>query len=103
MANKLTPKQERASRIIARGEVSGHSHIVVGNAKVRRNKDGELLIDVEAGGATIKHLIEKEYVENDKLVWTNEHFDIELAPGEYLFLQETEWDAYAETIRIVED
>lgn len=66
---------ERKSRIIARGEFSGHSHIVTGNASVR-NEKGEILIDV-LGTCAIEHLMEDAWLEG-KQVHTKEHESIEL-------------------------
>ncbi len=71
---KLT-KSELESRIIARGEQSGHSHIIVGDAIVR-NQNGEILIDIE-GECQIKHLLEKFWLEGQE-VSTEEHLDIDL-------------------------
>jgi hypothetical protein len=62
--------QERQSRIIARGEHSGHSHIITGNALVR-NERGEVLIDV-LGKCAIEHLMEDAWLKGKK-VHTKEH------------------------------
>jgi hypothetical protein len=67
--------KERKSRIIARGEHSGHSHIVTGEAIVR-NENGEILIDV-LGLVSIEHLMEDAWLKGDK-IWTEEHASIEL-------------------------
>lgn len=67
--------QERKSRIIARGEHSGHSHIVTGEASVR-NEKGEVLIDI-LGKASIEHLLEEQWL-NGGESWTKEHDPIEL-------------------------
>lgn len=67
--------KERKSRIIARGEHSGHSHIVTGEASVR-NESGEILIDI-LGSASIEHLMEDAWL-NGECKWTEEHTSIEL-------------------------
>jgi hypothetical protein len=67
--------KDRKSRIIARGEHSGHSHIVTGDAIVR-NEKGEILIDV-LGECSIEHLMEDAWLKEEK-VWTEEHASIEL-------------------------
>ena len=67
--------QERKSRIIARGEHSSHSHIITGDATVRK-EFGEILIDV-IGKASIEHLLEDAWL-NGKEIWTEEHAAIEL-------------------------
>jgi len=93
-------KKERKNRIIARGEVSGHSHIVVGDAIVR-NENGEILIEV-TGKASIRHLLETAWMEGQE-VWTKEHADIELEPGKYKYIQQQEYDPYQDIIQKVRD
>ena len=89
------------SRVIARGETTGHSHIVTGEADVYElNKTKFVYVK---GEAVIKHLIEKEYVEEKKEVWTKEHNDIELQPGFYKYVPQIEYDPYDDVIRKVQD
>lgn len=68
--------QERRSRIIARGEHSGHSHIITGEAVVR-NEHGEILIDI-IGEASLDHLMEDSWIEGKK-EWTKEHHSHDLS------------------------
>lgn len=68
--------QELKSRIIARGEHSNHSHIIVGDAKVETT-GGNTFISIGDGGASIKHLLETAWL-GGKEQWTNEHADIDL-------------------------
>jgi hypothetical protein len=97
-------KSERQNRIIARGEISGHSHIVVGdNVTITREKDKVIIEVGENSNASLKHLLEKEFVETGKEVWTKEHKDIPLAPGKYEYIQQVEFDPYADLIRSVQD
>lgn len=72
---KNLTQKERLSRIIARGEFSGHSHIITGDAVVR-NENGEILIDI-TGEASIEHLLEHAWMEGKK-VHTKEHAAIRL-------------------------
>lgn len=72
---KLT-KEERMSFIIARGEHSGHAHIIVGDAEVE-TKGGNTYITVGDNGASIKHLMEDKWL-NGEEHWTMEHADIDL-------------------------
>lgn len=72
---KLT-LEERKSRVIARGEQSGHSHIITGDAIVR-NKNGEILIEI-TGDASIEHLIEDIWLKEGERVHTKEHAAISL-------------------------
>jgi hypothetical protein len=94
-------KQERLSRVIARGEVSNHSHIVTGDAVVR-NENGEIIISVGSEGAVLKHLLETEWMQGRE-AWTGEHTDIPLKQGEYKFIQQQEYDPYQDLIRAVAD
>jgi len=93
-------KQERKSRIIARGEVSGHSHILVGEATVR-NENGEILIDV-TGKASIRHLLEEAWMQGQE-IWTREHADIDLEKGTYKYIPQVEYDPYQDIIKKVAD
>lgn len=67
--------QERKARIVARGEHSGHSHIITGEAFVR-NEYGEIFIDV-LGDCAVEHLLEDAWL-SGKQVHTKEHEPIEL-------------------------
>jgi hypothetical protein len=87
--------------IVARGEVSGHSHIAVGEVDVYE-KDGEIILDVR-GEAAIKHLIEEAFTKTGKEVWTGEHADIKLEKGTYKYVPQVEFDPYDEVIRRVAD
>lgn len=87
--------------IIARGEVSGHSHIAVGEVDVYE-LDGEIILDVH-GEAAIKHLIEEAFTKEGKQVWTEEHEDIKLEKGIYKYVPQVEFDPYEEVIRQVRD
>ena len=77
---KLT-KEERAKRIIARGEFSNHSHVIVGDAEVE-TQGGNTYITIGDGGASIKHLLETAWLAGEEK-WTEEHTDIDLSelPG----------------------
>lgn len=68
--------EERTNRILSRGELSDHSHIIVGPAKVKRK--GQLTtisVNPEDGRAYIKHLLESKWLEGAE-VHTNDHGDI---------------------------
>jgi hypothetical protein len=94
-------KEERKNRIIARGEVTDHAHIIIGEAKVRRQNDN-IVIDV-FGSAKIKHLVESNWINEGIEVWTGEHTDIELKPGKYEYIPQVEYDPYEDAIRRVQD
>lgn len=91
-----------ANNIIARGEVSGHSHIAVGDVDVWEDENGDIILDVH-GEAAIKHLLEEAFVKEGKEVWTGEHADIKLAPGTYKYVPQLENDPYNEVIKRVQD
>jgi hypothetical protein len=94
--------KERKLRVIARGEHSNHSHVVVGEAKVTE-KDGVTFITVEKDGdATLRHILESEWLKGNE-VWTKEHHDIELEAGTYEYVQQSEYDPYEDKIRQVRD
>lgn len=95
-------KKELTNRIIARGEVSNHSHVIVGEVEITRNSDGRILIEVGNEGAILKHLLETEWMQG-KEVWTQEHKDIPLEKGTYEFVQQIEYDPYEDIIREVKD
>jgi len=114
---KNLTKQERISRIIARGEFSNHSHVIVGDANVR-NENGEILIDVE-GECSIKHLLETAWLDG-KEEWTKEHTDIDLtslplqirhgdvcleriADKTYKFIQQQVFDPLTKRIEAAQD
>ena len=112
-------KEKRASRIIARGEHSGHSHVITGDAEVTRNSKGEILIEVGDEGAILRHLIESEWM-NGVERHTNEHGDIDLkelpsqvrqgdvflekiGERQYKFIQQIEYNPLDEVIQQVQD
>jgi hypothetical protein len=88
--------------IIARGEVSGHSHIAVGEVEVFETPEGEIILDVK-GEAAIKHLLEEAFVKEGREQWTGEHADIKLPTGTYKYVPQVEFDPYDEVIRRVAD
>lgn len=91
-----------ANNIIARGEVSGHSHIAVGEVEVYEDANGDIILDVR-GEAAIKHLLEEAFTKEKKEVWTGEHADIKLQPGTYKYVPQVEFDPYEDAIRRVAD
>lgn len=97
----LTKATKIKNNIIARGEVSGHSHIAVGDVDAYE-LNGEIYLDVK-GEAAIKHLLEEAFVKEGKEVWTKEHHDIILEPGVYKYVPQVEFDPYDEVIRPVND
>lgn len=111
-------KKERTMRVIARGEGSNHSHVIVGDAVVR-NKNGEILIEIGNEGAVLRHILETSWM-NGQEVHTGEHGDIELGElpaqvrqgdvflekvGErtYKYIAQQEFDPYNDLIQQVSD
>lgn len=94
-------KNEKVNRIIARGEHSGHCHVVVGDAEIIRNENGQVIIDVY-GEASIRHLLESAWLEGQE-VWTKEHKDIPLEKGKYKYIPQIEFDPATEKIRNAKD
>jgi hypothetical protein len=98
----MKTKEERMKRIVARGEVSGHSHIVTGECTVELI-DNKTIIKTKTGCA-IKHLLESNFVEQGFEVWTKEHKDISLKDNSiYEFVQQVEYDPYSKLIQQVKD
>lgn len=87
--------------IIARGEVSGHSHIAVGEVDVYE-LNGDIILDVR-GEAAIRHLLEEAFTSSGQEVWTQEHADIKLEKGTYKYVPQVEFDPYEDVIRQVQD
>ncbi len=97
----LSKAQKVMNNVIARGEVSGHSHIAVGDVEVLE-LDGEIYLDVK-GEAAIKHLLEEAFVKEGKEVWTGEHADIKIEPGVYKYVPQMEYDVLGDFERRVLD
>lgn len=110
--------QERKSRVIARGEHSGHSHIITGEALVR-NENGEILIDI-IGQAALEHLYEDVWVNKEEKKWTNEHHSHDLTemqtpirqgdiylekvgPKTYKYIQQMVFDPLSKRIEAARD
>jgi len=112
-------KQERINRVIARGEGSNHSHVITGDAEVKRNSKGEILIEIGKEGATLRHILETSWI-NGQEVHTGEHGDITLTdlPNQvrqgdvllekidkrtYKYIAQQEYDPYNDLIQQVND
>jgi hypothetical protein len=93
---------KRVSRVIVRGEISNHSHIVTGECEITE-ENGDVII--KAGkNCAVKHLIESVFVETGVEQWTTEHADIQLAEGEsYKYVQQKEYNPYLKAFRSVLD
>ena len=96
----LTKATKLATRVVARGEITNHAHIVTGDADLFE-LDGEIYVQVNSN-AVIRHLLETEYL-NGKEVWTQEHHDIPLQKGTYKYVGQVEYDPFKETIDKVKD
>ncbi|MHA1420320.1 MAG: hypothetical protein ACTSPO_15505 [Candidatus Heimdallarchaeaceae archaeon] len=98
----MKTKEERQKRVIARGETSGHSHIITGECEIKKEHDG---MTVTAGSnCVIKHLLEKPFVDEGVEVWTQEHKDIALKKGNtYRYIQQKEFDPFERKINEVID
>jgi hypothetical protein len=95
-------KEERLNRIVARGEVSGHSHIITGECEI--TKKGETTVIKAGRNCAIKHLLEIPFIEEGLEKWTKEHTDIPLPEGSVLeIIQQVEYNPYKDAIRAVKD
>jgi|TARA_Y100000310_G_C20659092_1_gene803638 hypothetical protein len=90
-------KEQRAKRVIARGEHSNHCHVITGNVEIT---DGEILVKDDS--ARIRHLMETNWLGGEE-VWTKEHTDIPLEVGTYRYIQQLEYHPYEDEIRAVQD
>jgi hypothetical protein len=97
----MKTKEKRQSRVIARGEVSGHAHIITGECEVKRN--GNETVIIAKDNCVIKHLLEQPFVEEGTEVWTKEHKDIKIDKGEYRYVSQKEYDPYEKKINEVID
>lgn len=95
---QLTNKQ-REQRILARGEHSGHCHVVTGD--VSFDSQGRLVVGDDSN-AVLRHLLEKEWMEG-KEVWTGEHKDIKLATGVYEYVPQMVFDPLSKRIESSKD
>ena len=104
---KTRDMSKRESRVIARGETSGHSHIITGDCEILETEEeqGNKYVIVKAGkNCAIKHLLEQPFVEEGKEVWTKEHTDIPLKEGNsYRYIQQVEFNPYEQAMRNVRD
>lgn len=96
-------REQRKARIVARGEHSNHSHVISGDDVLIREERGTTYITVGNSGAVLKHILENEYLETGAEIWTKEHTDIELPPGEYEYVAQIEFNPLDETVRKVQD
>jgi hypothetical protein len=99
---KNLTKEQRIDCIIARGEVSNHCHVIVGDAVINRNDKGEVIVEVGNEGAILRHLLETEWLQGNE-VWTKEHNDIKIAPGTYKYIPQIEYHPYENEIKKVQD
>jgi hypothetical protein len=90
-------KEERINRIIARGEVSDHCHVLIGECIVTENS-----VKV-TGKCAIRHLVESQWTESGVEEWTKEHKDIPLEKGEYSIINQVEFDPLEKLTRKVID
>lgn len=90
---------ERKKRIIARGEVSGHCHVITGD--VSFDAQGNLVVGDDSN-AVLRHLLETDWLEG-KEIWTGEHHDIKLAPGKYEYVPQMVFDPLTKRIEAAKD
>jgi hypothetical protein len=94
--------KNRENRIIARGEFSGHSHVIIGECTIE-DCENEVII-IAGKNCAIKHLLEKPFVEEGVEQWTKEHKDIPLKEGSsYKVIQQVEYNPFEKAIKQVRD
>lgn len=77
---KKMTKEQREQRILARGESRNHIHCIIGN--VDFDSVGKIIVG-ENSDAVLRHLLEKEWLNDGIQIWSGEHKDIVLTPGIY--------------------
>lgn len=92
-------KTERKKRILARGEHSGHCHVITGDVEFDNQR--RILVG-ENSKAVLKHILEKDWMDGRE-IWTGEHADIQLLPGIYEYIPQLVFDPLAQKIQEVED
>lgn len=92
-------QHERTKRILARGEHSGHCHVITGN--IEFDIQGRIVVGDDSN-AVLKHLLEDEWMQG-KEVWTGEHTDIKLASGTYEFIPQLVFDPLTKRIESAKD
>lgn len=92
-------KIEREKRILARGEHSGHCHVITGN--IEFDEQGRIIVGNDSN-AILKHLLEKEWMDG-KEVWTGEHADIKLSKGTYEYIPQLVFDPLSKRIESAKD
>ena len=53
--------------------------------------------------AVLRHILETEWIEKEEQIWTNEHLDIPLKKGKYIFIQQNEYDPYLNLNNAIKD
>lgn len=96
-------RKERILRIVARGEISNHSHVVIGNDVTIEKKEETVVINVGETGAVLRHILESNWVEKEEEIWTEEHEDIVLERGKYEYVQQKEYNPYEDKLLEVKD
>jgi hypothetical protein len=108
-----TAKEIKHDGVLALGEVTGHKHQVVG-PKVRYfmddNKPDQLFFKVESRFATLNHGLGSGKAdvptvkhEDDPVAKEEGHYTHELPVGDYVRVQQSQFDFLSETLRIAED
>ena len=92
-------QNELKKRIIARGEHSGHCHVITGD--IQFDSQGRIVV-VDDSTAVLKHLLEKEWMDG-KEVWSGEHADIKLAIGTYEYIPQMVLDPLSKRIEAAKD
>lgn len=77
MKKKELTKEQRLARIIARGEQSGHTHVITGDVEIIERDGKKFIVVGDDSNAVLKHIMETEWM-NGEEKWSGEHTDISL-------------------------
>ena len=84
---KKMTQEERKLRVLARGELTDHCHVVIGDVELKE----DVIVVNEDSDAILRHVLETQWMKG-KEVWTGEHKDIKLEPGTYQKIQQHVFD-----------
>ena len=100
-------KEEKESRIVARGEWSDHSHVITGDAEIYED-NGRMFVSVGKNGAKLQHTLESKLnfdtLSNNEDLEVADHEIIELLP-ETVFevVIQNEYNPYSKLFEQVRD
>lgn len=108
LPSSATKKQEKESRIVARGEWSDHSHVITGDAEIYQDDKGKMYVSVGKKGAKLQHTLESKLnfstLSKEQDLEVADHGIIELAPNTVFEVSiQNEYNPYSKLFEQVQD